>query len=65
MTPQSAQANGPYWWCLVHRCVEGQVGCGHKDRLGPYPTEARAADALAAAHERSEVWDDADEMWTQ
>ena len=63
MTQQSAPDHGPYWWCLVHRCVEGDRGCGHKDRLGPYATRAQAQEALSAARDRSDAWDEADQRW--
>ena len=46
-----------YWWCLKHERVEGEQGCGHAVRLGPYETEAEAADALDKAHRRTEEWD--------
>lgn len=50
-------ADDEYWFCLVHRQVEGVEGCPNKDRLGPYPTEAEAARALEKAAERTEAWD--------
>ena len=31
-----------YWYCLIHKTVEGQDGCAYKDRLGPYDTEDQA-----------------------
>ena len=46
-----------YWFCLKHHAVEEQDGCGHKDRLGPYDTEAEASQALEKAAERTEQWD--------
>lgn len=36
-----------------------------KDLLGPYPTEAAAAAALATAHERTEAWDEEDRKWRE
>ena len=46
-----------YWWCLKHHRVEGEKGCGHATRLGPYETEAEAAAALDTGHRRSDDWD--------
>ncbi len=51
----------PYWWCLIHHDVEPDAGCGHKDRLGPYPTRAEAEQALQKAAERTAAWDAVDE----
>lgn len=52
-----------YWYCLTHNTVEGEVGCPNDERLGPYDTEAEAANALEKARERSEAWDN-DPRWT-
>ena len=52
-----------YWWCLTHDRVEPDGGCAHAERLGPYETGKDAAEAIEHAHERSEVWDDADREW--
>lgn len=34
-----------------------------KDLLGPYPTEAEAAQALETARRRTEEWDEEDRRW--
>lgn len=52
----------PYWFCLQHMDVEPDEGCGHADRLGPYPTAEVASEALARARARSQEWDE-DEKW--
>jgi hypothetical protein len=52
-----------YWWCLKHQRVEGEKGCAHATRLGPYETEAEAAAALDSAHRRSAEWDLQDEEY--
>lgn len=52
-----------YYWCLKHNRVEGDDGCKAADRLGPYPTEAAAADALSSVAQRNEEWDAEDERW--
>ncbi len=52
-----------YWYCLKHKTVEPDEGCRNADRLGPYETEAEAANALAKVEERNEAWDKADEKW--
>jgi len=51
-----------YWYCLIHKTVEGQDGCAYKDRLGPYDTEDQAAHALEKVKERNEEWDN-DPRW--
>jgi hypothetical protein len=53
----SGAPEGGYWFCLNHHTVEGPDGCPNKDRLGPYDTEAEAAQALAKVQERNEAWD--------
>lgn len=52
-----------YWWCLKHGKVEGEDGCAHAERLGPYPTAQEAAHAIERAHERSDDWDQQDKEW--
>ncbi len=52
-----------YWWCLKHERVEGEQGCAHASRLGPYETESAAAAALEAAHRRTEQWDKQDRTY--
>ena len=51
-----------YWFCLIHKTVEGEAGCRNADRLGPYPTAAEAARALEKVEERNESWDN-DPAW--
>lgn len=51
-----------YWFCLNHMAVEPDSGCAHAERLGPYPTQADASQALARAKARSEAWDN-DRNW--
>lgn len=51
-------SDADYWFCLKHHAVEGTLGCPNKDRLGPYPSEAEAAQALEKAAERTEAWDE-------
>jgi hypothetical protein len=46
-----------YWWCLDHNRVEPADGCAHQVRLGPYPTEQEASQALSKAHQRTQEWD--------
>ena len=53
---------GQFWFCLKHHQVEGKDGCPNHDRLGPYPTEAEAAQALAKVEQRNESWDN-DPKW--
>lgn len=46
-----------WYYCLVHQKVEPEAGCANAERLGPYATEAEAAQALELAHQRNEVFD--------
>ena len=57
MSPATSPSNDEFWYCVRHHRVEGPEGCPNKDRLGPYPTQAEAADALAKVQERNEAWD--------
>jgi hypothetical protein len=34
-----------YWWCLEHKRVERDGGCGSTSRIGPYESEQQAASA--------------------
>ncbi len=46
-----------YYFCVKHHRVEGAEGCRAIDRLGPYDTEAEAAQALEKVAERNAAWD--------
>jgi hypothetical protein len=50
-----------WWFCLRHMTVESDETCPGKDRLGPYPTEEAAAQALETVRRRNEEWDAADD----
>ncbi len=49
-----------YWWCLNHHRVEGEEGCAHQFRLGPFETSTEAEQALEKARERNRAWDQQD-----
>ena len=49
-----------WWYCLKHMRVERGPGCADKWRMGPYATEAEAANALNTAAQRNEGWDRAE-----
>lgn len=51
-----------WWYCLVHQRVETE-GCPNSERLGPFDTEAEAANALEIARERNEQWDRDEDEW--
>lgn len=53
--------DGQWWYCLKHNRPEHGAGCPNNKRMGPYPDEAAAANALQTAAERNEVWDEQDE----
>lgn len=50
-----------WYYCLHHKRVEPADGCANAERLGPYATEADAADALELAKRRNEEFDAEDE----
>lgn len=41
-----------WFWCLDHKCVEHDFGCGSTSRIGPYQTQAEAASALERTRQR-------------
>jgi hypothetical protein len=49
-----------WYYCLVHQKVEPEAGCPNAERLGPFATEAEAAQALELAHERNAAFDEDD-----
>lgn len=59
---QNRRMTERWYYCLRHHQVEGKVGCRASDRLGPYPSEAEAANALAKVEERNREWDN-DPRW--
>lgn len=52
-----------WWYCLKHAKVEEGPGCANDSRLGPFATEAEAANAIQHAKERNKEWDAADADW--
>lgn len=61
----SSGKDGPdaeWWYCLRHGRPESDPDSAHAERLGPYASEALAAQALAGAERRSEAWDE-DPRW--
>lgn len=53
-------AQDGWYYCLTHHTVEQFEGCKAFDRLGPYPSEAEAAQALPRLAQRNQAWDDED-----
>jgi hypothetical protein len=53
----TSMSEGKFWFCLKHHAVEGDEGCPHRDRLGPYDTAEGASRALEKVKERNEQWD--------
>ena len=43
-----------WFWCLDHKRVEKDAGCGSTSRIGPYATQAEAATALERTRKREE-----------
>jgi hypothetical protein len=52
-----------WWYSLKHMRVEKDAGDPNSERLGPFDTEAEAADALENARKRNEQWDADDNEW--
>jgi hypothetical protein len=53
-----------FWFNTRTGQVETNENKGQsKDLLGPYPTEAEAAQALEIARQRTEAWDEEDRRW--
>lgn len=53
-----------FWFNIRTRTVETEYDKSQgKDLLGPYPTEAAAAQALQKAAERTDSWDEEDRRW--
>ena len=43
-----------WFWCLDHKRVEENAGCGSTSRIGPYAAQADAATALERTRNRAE-----------
>ncbi len=55
-----------YWYNVSSGQVESDDNKSQSDDLmGPYPSEAEAANALQTARERTEKWDAADKEWDE
>ena len=53
-----------FWFNTATGKVETDENKGQsKDLLGPYPTEAEAAQALDVARRRTEAWEEEDRRW--
>jgi hypothetical protein len=45
--------NPTWWWCLEHKQVEKDFGCGSTTRIGPYDTREDAAQAIERTRDRA------------
>jgi len=52
-----------WWYNLRTQQVEPDEGGPNAERLGPFETEAEAANALQKAAERNEEWAEGDDEW--
>jgi hypothetical protein len=52
-----------WWYSLRHMRVEQGAGDPNSERLGPFDTEAEAANALETARKRNEEWDANENEW--
>jgi hypothetical protein len=50
-----------WWFNLSTHQVEHGPGAPNAERMGPYPSEHEAAEALERARSRTEAWDAEDE----
>jgi hypothetical protein len=46
-----------WWFCLVHKVVEENVGCANVSRLGPYESRELAETAIERISKRQEDLD--------
>jgi hypothetical protein len=58
-----SKLDGTFWYCVRHRRVEPYDGCKNADRVGPFQTEAEAADAMQTIAEREERYETEDSEW--
>jgi len=56
---------GTFWFCVDHHTVEQFPGCGSQNRIGPFDTEAAAADALKTIADRERRYDAEDSAWDE
>jgi hypothetical protein len=55
-----------YWYNVSSGQVESDDNKSQgEDLMGPYGSEAEAANALQTAHERTEKWDAEDRAWEE
>ena len=55
-----------YWYNVSSGQVETDDNKSQgEDLMGPYPSQAEAANALASARERTEQWDAEDRAWEE
>ncbi|NYG08205.1 hypothetical protein BJ986_002692 [Phycicoccus badiiscoriae] len=55
-----------YWYNVSSGQVESDDNKSQgEDLMGPYDTQAEAANALQTAHERTEKWDAEDKAWEE
>jgi len=52
-----------WYYCLDHHTVEPRDGCRVTVRIGPFPTQEEAAEALETVKRRNLAWDN-DPDWT-
>jgi len=54
-----------YWWCLEHKRVEENGGCGSTTRIGPYDSAPEAAKAPERTRARAAEQDARDKTEDQ
>lgn len=59
----SRELDGEYWFCLKHHRVERYEDTDSSNRIGPFDTEAAAAQALETIARRNERYDREDAEW--
>ena len=59
----SRELSDEYWFCLKHHRVERYEETDSANRIGPFPTEAEAANALQTISDREKAYDKSDSEW--
>lgn len=52
-----------WYYCIEHKTVEPKFGCRITTRIGPFPTQEEAANALKKVQERNDEWEEDDRTY--
>ena len=59
----SRELSGEYWFCMKHHRVEKYEDTDSANRIGPFGSEAEAANALQTIADREKAYDKSDSEW--